>query len=95
MISPTLVPGLQEVRLIEQRTYETTVYSIVRRKWVDGDGNVTTEEDAPQVQLQIPEWPEMQAAWQQYIALAEKAAAYRLGYIADPGQTYQAPAVII
>jgi|GEM_PF-4429022 len=83
---------LASVRLVEQRTYGSTVYPTIERTWQDGEGNtVRVEVDAPQVQLNLDEWPGLKAAHDVYTALLEQAAAYRLGYVADPGQTYTPP----
>lgn len=87
---PTMI--LASVRLVEQRTYGGTAYPTVERTWQDGEGNtVRVEIDAPQVQLNMEEWPELAAAHAQYLALLEQAAAYRLGYIDAPGQAYNPP----
>lgn len=95
-VAPEPAPMLASVTLIEQRTNPpgNTVYPTVQRAYVDGAGTVVkTEADAPQVQLDLSEWPDLAAAHYAYLSLLEQAAAFRLGYIVSPGQTYNPPTV--
>lgn len=88
-VTPEPAPVLHSVSLIEQRTYGTTAYPTLQRIYVDGQGaEVKREADAPQVHLNLAEWPDLAAAHQAYIDLLEMAAAFQLGYIANPGQQH-------
>lgn len=95
-VPATPAPVLTSVSLIEQRTYGGTAYPTLQRTYVDAAGEVAkVEADAPQVQLNLDEWPDLQKSHTAYTVLLEKASAYLLGHTESPWQAHVYPEVPI